>query len=129
MTIFKNFFSWITDKWQFFLAVALGFFAYEKWKENQELKTESAVSAAAKKTEQVVEQAEEKEKETVKQAEAQAQEEKEKRDEIIKENKVNEEEKIEKSVKEKINEDVKDPEKLAQDFATTFGGTYVKKDE
>ena len=129
MSNFKKVVKWILDRWHIFLTAALGFLAYFKWSENQKLEAERVAREAAEKTRIAKEKAEKEEQERIKAAEAKAEEEKKKRDEKIHEEKKQEEEKINEQVAAQIEEDKKDPEGLAQGFADTFGGAYVKKDE
>jgi hypothetical protein len=129
MKILKNIFSWLLDRWQLLLAALVTFVAYSKIKENERMQADRAASEAAEKTRQAKILAEEEEKERVRQAEIKAEEEKKNRDEKIKKERTAADEKIDQEVKDQINEDLKDPEKLAQDFANTFGGSYVKKND
>lgn len=129
MRILKKIGDWLLDRWQLVLAAIAALIAYLKIKENDRLKAEQEANEAAEKTRQAKLRAEEEEKERVRQAELRAEEEKRKRDEIIKNERKETDAKIDEQVNEQIEKDVKDPENLAQDFASTFGGTYVKKDD
>jgi vacuolar-type H+-ATPase subunit H len=123
----SGFVIFIKKHWLGLLAFVAGVFAAVKLMKN---KHDAVVKLSKKQTDDEITRAEKEEKGKVKDAITNATAEKSARDKEIKQTYVENVVKINEEVKQNIKETLGNTEsKQAQDFATAFGGTYVKNDE
>lgn len=122
--------EFIKKYWLLFVGFLAGIFVYAKFfGDNQSQSDSSPIAQKERDTNEAVRKAEKIEAQTVNVAERTANSEKENRDAEIKEQRKDDEAKLDSVVTTNIEQSIGDSEKLASDFASTFGGTYVKKDQ